>query len=238
MKSGSITQDAAPLAASVAPLPKSSRSIPIAIPAATSLNGQIQPAEVPLTFAGDRFYVRAASAEIYVQSIRAGNVGIANQFSTGQGQTVKGGFETLQLSNKNLFPIVALVWVGFEEFINDQLVLDNSTFESVVYETASLAGTLTTILIPDKSGLATTDANGKKWLLVNRQAVLVSNPDTGATIVLQARTTPVSTAPFPGFNIYPQTSLNIPAGGDFSISAGGGLINASVWEIYNAISAS
>lgn len=224
------------LAQTVANLPKISRSIPVAIPAGSSINGQVSPGQVQIMSAGTRFYVRACSAPILIQSQRAGNAGSQNIFGAAQGQTVSGGFEQLNISNPSLLPIVALVWVGFEDFINDQLTLDNVSNPSIVWPTAPIPNIAATILIPDLSGTKVT-IDGKAWYLLSRQAVLVGNPDSGATFVLQGKAVPVTTAPFPGFPVYPLTSLNMPAAGNFSISAGGGNINAYVNEIYTAFSA-
>lgn len=235
-KSGSISPDNTPLAATVAALPKASRSIPVAIPAATLVNNQVVAAEVPITYAGDRFYVRAASGTVYIQSLRAGNVGISNPFNVGQGQPVKGGFETLQIQNYNLFPAVALIWVGFDEFINDQLVLDNVTNPSVTYFTQPNQAGATSIAIPDLSGTAFLDGNGKKWYAISRNKIIISNFSTGTTFFLQNKGATVATG---------KSCLLCPAGlpiehessGDFSISLGGGTIPAVVCEIYTAFSA-
>jgi hypothetical protein len=195
--------DPTPLSVTVANLPKISRSIPVAIPAGTLLNGQIQPGQAQVMAAGSRFYVRACSAPITIQSQRAGNAGSQNLFGTAQGQIVSGGFEQLNVSNPTLLPIVALLWVGFEDFINNQLVLDNVAAQNVVFPTSPLSGQ-TVILAPDLSGTKQT-INGKNFYLLNRQAILVGNPDAAATYILQSQTAPVTTAPFPGFPIYPQT---------------------------------
>jgi len=231
------SQKDARLAPSVASLPRVSRSIPVAIPAGTSSNGQITPGQQQIMAAGSRFYVRACSAPVLIQSQRAGNVGAQNLFGAAQGQTVSEGFEQLNVSNPTTVPIVALIWVGFEDFINDQLVLDTVATPDIVYPTSPLTGT-TLIAIPDQSGNKVS-INNKNWYLLSRVAVLVGNPDTGATYILQSvnSTNAVVVAPFPGFPIYPQTSVNIPAAGDFCISAGGGPINAYAWEIYNAFAA-
>lgn len=235
-KSGSLAPDASPLAATVAALPKTSRSVPVAIPAASLVNGQVVPAEVAVTQAGDRFYVRAASGTVYIQSLRAGNVGVSNPFNVGQGQPVKGGFETLQIQNFNLVPTVALIWVGFEEFINDQLVLDNVTNPSVTYFTQPNQAGAVNIAIPDLSGTAFLDGNGKKWYAISRNKILISNVSTGTTFYLQAKGATV-----PNGNSClicpPGLPIEHVSSGDFSLSVGGGLVPAVVSEIYTAFAA-
>ena len=232
-KSGSLSADNSALAPTVAALPKISRSIPVTIPAATQVNGQVSPAEIPVTFAGDRFYVRVASAEIYVQTVRAGSVGVANAFSSGQGQPVSGGFETLQISNYNLFPVVALIWIGFNDFINDQLVLDSVTNDSVLYPTYPVPNAATVVQIRDLSGQTFLDLNGKKWNALFRVAILVFNLDTGVTAKLfKVGGSGVSPA---GGIIYPAPlPIRFDFSGDFDINLGGAAINMIVSEIYSA----
>ncbi len=230
------TQIEAQLAPTVAQLPKISRSIPVQIPAGTLLNGQVTPSEIGVTAAGSRFYVRAASGLISMQALRAGNVGGENPFGVGQGQTVQGGFETLTVKNYNLFPVAALIWVGFEDFINDQLVLASNQTPIVCYPTQSLAGVATTIAIADISGLAFNDINGKKWLAISRAYFIVTNLDPVTPLNVQKAGSAVQN----GASIdcvQPLQSHRIDTTGSFQICIGGGAINGYVSEFYYAIAA-
>jgi hypothetical protein len=225
-----------PLAQNVASLPRVSKSVPVILSAATILNGQTTPSEISLTQAGDRFYVIATSAPVAIQSLRAGNVGATNSFQNGQGQTVSQGFDTLAIKNFNAFPIVALVWIGFEDFINDQLVLNQTSTPQVTNPTQPIAtGSAGDIQIPDLSGQQFTDINGKKWYAISRVAIIISNISP-SVLTLQK---------FGNTSATGNAVLMIPAGlpiahnssGSFTISVGGGPVQAIVSEIYNSIAA-
>jgi hypothetical protein len=186
---------------------------------------------------GDRFYVIATSAPISFQPLRAGNVGATNSFQNGQGQTVKQGFDQLVAKNYNTFPIAALVWIGFEDFINDQLILNQTSTPQVTNPTQPIAGgSAGDIQIPDISGQKFFDINGKAWFAISRVAIVISNISTGTVLVLQKYGSAVSNGP---------SVLAIPAGlpiahnssGNFTLSVGGGSVPAIVSEIYNAIAA-
>ena len=208
----------------------SSRQIPVTIPAATLLNGQPVPAEFVITQSGNFFYVITTSAPLTLQPVRAGAVGAANIFSTAQGQPVSGGFDTLTVKNFSLFPIVALIWVGFDSFINDQLTLLNSSYGQACYPTYAVPNTLPHVAIPDLSGQTFLDSNGKKWGALSRVTILVFNLDPAAVLLLQG-----IAALVPGNGsigaIFPLTPIRFDISGDYRINAS----NLLVSEIYNAI---
>src|SRR5665213_498774 len=165
-----------------------------------------------------------------------GFVGATNNFQNGQGQTVSQGFEQLTAKNFNPFPIAALVWVGFEDFINDQLILNQTSTPQVTYATQPIAtGAAGNIQIPDISGQAFTDINGKAWYAIARTAIVISNIGSNP-IYLQKYGSTSATA---------NAVLQCPAGqpiahnasGNFTISVGGAGVPAIVSEIYSAIAA-
>ncbi|MDE2020069.1 MAG: hypothetical protein KGJ13_07025 [Patescibacteria group bacterium] len=214
--------------------PKITRQVPVQLPAATTLNGQIVPTEAAITQAGDRFYVLATSGNIQIQPVRAGAVGVSNSFSTGQGQPVEGGFDTLTVKNFSLYSCVALIWVGFDDFINDQLIIANSSYSNAVYPTYSQANSAASVAIKDLSGQTFLDINGKKWGAISRVAIEVFNLDTGITLLLQKSGSLVSNGPAVGA-IYPGSPIKFEYAGDYTLNLGGSNINAIVSEIYLAI---
>jgi hypothetical protein len=226
---------------SVPPLPAAvarvSRSIPFQLPAAVVVNGQAQPSQIPVQCSGDRFYLRVASAQVSIKGVRAANAGTDNPFTGGQGQTVQNGFEQLLVSNFNTFPVTGLLWVGFEDFINDQLVLDQSTLQNVTYPTQPVAtGFAGNLAIPDLSGQSFLDVNGKKWFAVGRSAIIISNFSTGTSVNLQAKGATGATGPAV-LLCPPGLPIEHSSGGDFSMSVGGGVIPVIVSEIYQAFAA-
>ncbi len=225
-----------PVAPTVASLPRVSRSIPVSVPAGTSLNGQVTPSQISVTAAGTRFYVRAASGTVNIQALRAGNVGGDNPYGVGQGSKVSDGFENLTVSNFNLFPVAALIWIGFEDFINDQLILATNQTPIVAKPTQATAGTATTIAIADISGLAFTDINGKGWLAIARAYFIVTNLDTVTPLNVQkAGSTIQNDASIDC--VQPLQSHRIDTSGSFQICLGGSPINGYVAEFYYAIPA-
>jgi hypothetical protein len=232
-------QPGSQLGATVANLPKTSRAVPVAIPAGVTVNGQVTPGEVPIAAAGSRFYVIVTSATIYLQPLRAGNVGATNPFNNGQGQPVAGGFETLTAKNFNLFPVVALIWVGFDDFINDQLILANNATPNVTYPTQPISATPVTgtVAIPDLSGTTFLDINGKKWYALYRVSLIVSNFSSATTLLLQKAGAATSNGPSV-LLCPPQLPIAHNSSGDFSLSVGGGAVPAIVSEIYAAFAGS
>jgi hypothetical protein len=213
---------------------KTSRQIPVALPAATFINGQAQSSEIQLTQPGTNFYVVACSSPVLIQPQRAGAIGGTNLFGNGQGQTVADGFETLKIANTQPFPVVALVWVGFDEFINNQLVLAGTTAQQIAFPTYQTPGSASHVAINDLSGQVFTDINGKKWGAINRVAILVFNTDSGTTLLLQKAGASTASGVAVGV-IYPVTPIRFDFGGNYSLDIGGGSINAVVSEIYLSI---
>lgn len=215
-------------------IPRSSRQVTVQIPAATSVNGQITASEVPITAAGNMFYVIACSSPVIIQSVRGGGTSVPNLFGNAQGQPVSGGFDSLIVKNSSLGPITALIWVGFDTFINNQLVLANSTIQQVAFPTYQTAASAAIVNINDLSGTIFTDINGNKWGAIQRVSILVFNTDSAATLLLQKAGSGSSSGPAVGV-IYPLTPVRFDFGGNYRLNIGGGNINAIVSEIYQAV---
>ena len=212
----------------------SSRQVPVTLPAAVVINGQVTPSELAITQSGTFFYVLSCSSPVLIQPVRAGAVGATNLFGIAQGQPVADGFDTLKIANRNPFPVVALIWVGYDSFVNNQFILTTGVSENVAYPTYPVASVAASVAIPDKSGTFFFDINGKKWGALNRVAILVFNTDNGVSLIMHKAG--ASTAGAPGIGaIFPQTAIRFDCGGDYSLSTGGGNINAIVSEIYQAI---
>jgi len=232
--SRSGASDNLPPSAAGALLARTSRQIPVAVPAGVLVNGQITPGEFSITQSGSRFYVLATSAPVEIQAQRAGSIGAANTFGTGQGMPVADTFESLVVRNKTLFPIVALIWVGFDNFINDQLILLSSNFAQVCYPTYPLANAASVVNIPDLTGQPFTDINGKRWGALSRVCILVFNVDGGVVINLQKATATAANGVAVGA-CFPLTPTRFDFSGDYRFQLGGANINLIVSEIYNAI---
>lgn len=182
---------------------------------------------------GNTFYVTFTSAPL---TIRPAN-GAGNPYDTGTGLSIPeiNSFGNLELSNPTANPIVFELFIGFDGFIDNRVIIATSSrLQSVAYPTYQTASSTASVAITDRSGQAFNDINGNPWYAVNRQSIIISNPDVGVTLLLQRAGSAVSNGPAIAV-IYPLTSLNYPVAGNYSLSVGGGNINAIVSEIYNAI---
>jgi hypothetical protein len=204
------------------------------VPAATAINNQVNPASVTLAAGGTTFYVLAASASITIQPQRGGAVGVANEFGIGQGQDVEAGFDTLIVQNFSTSPVVALIWVGFDKYINNQLILANSQLFPIAHPTYSAPNSKAQVNINDLSGTTFSDINGNQWGAIQRICILVFNTDSGVTLLLQESGSAIANGPAVGV-IYPLTPIRFEFGGNYTLSTGGGMINAVVTEVYQAI---
>ncbi len=219
-------------------LPQTSQAVPVIIPAATVDGfGQLQPSEQSIAFPGKQFYILAASNPVTIAPFRGGAIQLPTTYSVGQGRKVESGFDQLKVVNRNTFPINALVWVGFDDFINDQLVLVNSSYSQIINPTYNGVAPATTIAIPDLSGQTFFDVNGKKWAAISRVAILLFNTSTGTSYNLQGSGAATATGPAVA-QVNGGQPIRIDAGGNYSINIGGAAIPAIVSEIYNAFPAS
>jgi hypothetical protein len=185
-----------------------------------------------ITSAGTKFYFVIATAPINARPDNGDFV----VYTQGTGLSGSVAFSVVELQNPNVVPLVVQVWIGFDDFIDNRLIIANQTLPSVYFPTSPINPSAGDILIPDLS-LTKQTVNGIAYYFLSRQFVLVGNStSSGATYILQATTAPQDlSGSFPGFPIYPGTSLNLPISGDCSITVGGGPIQAWVGEIYQAV---
>lgn len=207
------------------PLSRTSIIFPLVIPA-----GQV--GAVPI--AGTTFYVTVATAPVDIRPLN----GVFSRYVQGQGlkvQTVN-AFPALEVKNPNANAVVVQVFVGFDDMIDNRLILANTGQQLVANPTYPTASAAANIDILDLSGGPFTDINGEQWLALQREAIYVFNPDAGVTLLLQEFGSVVANGPAVAV-IYPVTSLRYAAGGNYTINVGGGNINAIVSELYQAIPA-
>lgn len=202
----------------------------VTVPAA--VNGV--PGVLPQVCTGTQFYVLYTSAPINIRPSK----GSYNTYNIGQGLQLdnENAFSQVEFQNPTANPVVVSLFVGWQEFIDRTLILNNVTNPAVVYPTYPASGAAATININDLSGTTFTDINGKKWVAISRVAILIFNLDTGATYLVQKAGSAVSNGPAVGVS-YPSTAIRLDITGNYTMATGGGNINAIVSEIYNAIPA-
>lgn len=181
---------------------------------------------------GTQFYVRVATGPIMIKP----DSGTENEYEVGTGLQldIVNQFSLLQITNNQATAIVFEIFVGFDVYIDKRFYLNSTITPQVVYPTSPVAATETTIDIPDISTLLFQDINGNEFYALQRTCVLISNVDTGVTLLIQAANATVSGGPAVG-SVPPETTFRLDASGDFALTLGGAAVNAIVSEIYTAL---
>ena len=187
---------------------------------------------VPFAAQGTQFYVLVTSAAVNIRPSK----GSFNTYNVGQGLQLDetNAFASIEVQNTTANAIAVSIFVGFDSFIDNTLILNNASNPAVAYPTYPTPSVAATININDLSGTAFTDVNGKKWIAVNRVAILVFNLDTSASYLIQLKGANTATGKAIASS-FPTTGLRLDVTGDYAMATGGGNINAIVSEIYNAI---
>lgn len=193
----------------------------------------IQPGEtIPLSVAGNTFYVTVATAEL---QIRPGK-GAFNGYTVGTGLDLdlSNSFELLEVANPNAFAVVFQIFVGFDRYIDKRLYLDTTNLPLVTIPTYPVPNTAPAVPIIDLSAQVVTDINGQEWYAISRQSILIANVDAGVTLLVQQFGSVVANGPAIGA-VPPLTSWQVATSGDFTLHLGGANINAIVAEIYQCL---
>ncbi len=178
--------------------------------------------------AGARFYLIVATGLLSIKP----NNGSENEYVQGTGLECEeqNYFANIQVKNNTPNSIVFQIFVGFGSYIDNRLIVFDPSVTRVVYPTYTNVNTLGTVLIPDRSGQAIVDANGNPYLALNREAIYLSNLDTGVTYTVQD--TALTKALM---YVFPQNSNVLPWNGDFAVHVPAAFINMVISEVYNAI---
>jgi hypothetical protein len=187
---------------------------------------------LPIPVSGTSFYVTVATAPFNVRP----SGGVFNTYDVGTGLDLEeiNSFSLLEVNNPNPFPVVFQMFVGFDKFIDKRLILSQTNLTVVAYPTYATPNSAAAVAIDDISGQAFTDINGNEWYAIQRAAIIVCNTDGGVDLLLQESGSVVANGPAIAA-IYAKTSLRLDVAGDYSLSVGGGNINAVVSELYQAI---
>lgn len=189
-------------------------------------------ATVPIALPGTQFYITASNGKINIRP--SGGSFNAYQQGTGLQLILENAFSGLEVQNPNAFPVVVQMFVGFDDYIDRRLYLNNLNTPLVAFPTYSLASTAPAVGITDISGQGFFDIDGNPWLALQRAAIVISNLDTLATILVQRQGSVIQNGPAIAA-VFPLTSWTEPLTGTYSLNVGGGNINALVHEIYQAI---
>ena len=192
-------------------------------------------ATLPISQAGEGFYIIAASGPVLVRP--RGGVWDSYYVGTGLKADPENAFDLVELRNPSAAnSLTVSLWVGFGDYIDHRLLAISDLFFPIVYATYPTPAAAAQIDIPDLSGTQIDDVNGTPWLALNRIALQASNNDPAN--FLQIRDWALSTPVRSIITVFPLQSVTLPISGDFRCKIGAGNIDAVVSEIYNCIAPS
>lgn len=187
---------------------------------------------LPFSVSGTTFYITSSTNLV---SIRPSGGAFAS-YVQGTGLKIRdeNSFNLLEVKNNNAFDVAFQIFVGWDNFIDNRVIMSSQQYPSIVYPTQSVANTATDILIKDRTGQAIADINGNTFFALSRQSILISNTSSSTVLYLQKYNTIISGGP---------SVAVIPAGqvmrfdfsGDYALCNGGATIAAIVAEVYSAI---
>src|ERR1700744_280231 len=183
---------------------------------------------------GTQAYLVVATANVNMRPLGGDFV----QYGVGTGINTVKPFNDVEIQNFNAFPVVISLWCGYDAFIDNRLIIANSSNPMVAYPTYSVPNSATFVNIVDLTGGGITDINGVKWLALYRSSIQIFNLDAGNTYKLGAFSptgadlgkyvAAIPPSPLP---------ISLPMSGNFTYQTGGGNVNAIIPEIYSAIPA-
>lgn len=183
---------------------------------------------LPIPCAGTMFYLLVATLTVQVRP----SGGTFSNYSQGNGLQLlpENAFNLIEVQNTNAVPVVFSLFVGFDGFIDNTLIINNASGEkAIVYPTFPVANASNTCPILDKSGSEIQDINGAAWYAIKRNAIYVNNADAAAVYSLENTALNKTAILF-----QPLQTLALPFAGNFKIEEAGAL-NIIVSESYQAI---
>jgi len=191
-----------------------------------------------LNESGANCYIVVATGVILMRPrLSTGGVGAYTQYQQGTGFE-NTEFDAVDVKNPNATAVVVQIWIGDMTFTDKRLLPATQTTFLVVnplYSDPSHSP-VTSLPILDISGGSFFDINGKKWLAIIRDRILLSNVDSGQIQLLQAVTNAAYNTGA-AFAIQPETEIGLAVAGDFRLVPPSGNLNCIVAEVYQAIAA-
>lgn len=183
---------------------------------------------------GTQAYLIVATAPVNMRPLGGDFV----TYSQGTGVNTNLPFAYVEIENFQSYPVVISIWIGFDSFIDNRLILANEQNANIAFPTYPVPNAATFINIVDLTGGPFRDINGNLWLALNRVAIQIFNLDAGNSYPLYQynpagsagtnRIAEIPPAPLP---------LRLDISGNFTINVGGASVNMVISEIYNAIPA-
>ena len=197
--------------------PLSTRGQPM-LPGSNSRTSAAWPMVVPpgqtitLQAGGNTFYLVSANVSVNIRP----DQGVFSAYVQGTGKNCD-FFSYLEVNNPGAQPAVLSLFVGWQDFIDNRLIISAASNSSVVFQTRpNQLIPNDAIDINDKIGQAFA-SGGKSWLAVARTAVLVFNTDPATVLYLIAKPNDLYTVATTIAVIPPQTALRYDAGGDMAL---------------------
>lgn len=213
------TQNSAPLS----PYAKTTLTINQVVLPGSTLN---------LSIYGTFFYFPVSTGILQVKPSK----GSFSPYQQGEGLelSLENSFALLEIRNDNSYSVVFQLVAGFGNFIDKKLYLQQTNTPLVAYPTYPTPGAAAGVAITDISGAPFVDINGGKWFALYRDHFIVSSTDGGVALLIQKAGSAVSNGPAVAA-VQPLQSIRIEGSGSYSLSTGGGSINAVVTEFYTSL---
>jgi len=183
----------------------------------------------PIFQGGVAFYLTLATGPLWIQP----SGGSMDQYSQGTGKRSDESrpFTQLQIVNKTPNPVIFSVWVGWGDYIDNRVIMNNPMISNVVVPTSPIVNSTNNINIPDLGGAPILDIDGVTWLALTRTEICVSNYDIATTYTVEGMNAPHA----PVWAVHPLTDVSRNVNGNFRIHIPSSTINAIVSEVYQAI---
>lgn len=139
-------------------------------------------------------------------------------------------FKALQITNEGASPVVARIFVGFGDYIDNRLIVYDPSVIQAPYPTYPVPNVAGIVAIPDKTGQAVLGINGERYLALNRISLYISN-----LTVADAYDLCNADGSKAVLRVFPATSIIYTGNGDLSMRVPSGNLNAIISEVYNVI---
>src|SRR5258706_1247656 len=119
---------------------------------------------MPIPCDGTQFYFRVTTGTVSARP----SGGVFSDYGQGQGMQLDdiNAFSMIEVKNNNAFAIVFELFVGFQGFIDNQLIVAFDTQKVVVNPTYPTANSAAIVNITDISSQAFKDVNGNDWYAI------------------------------------------------------------------------
>jgi hypothetical protein len=144
-------------------------------------------------------------------------------------------FTSVDIKNTSSLPITVVLWAGWANFRDQRLILANSSIPNIINPLYSGMTPAASVQVPDLSGTIFSDVNGTKWIAIARIGILLSNNDPSNEWMVQKFASVGFNDGSTVFIIQPETEIQLPVSGNYSVFPAAGNVTGTISEIYQAV---